>query len=115
MTIRHIRIFIAVYRAMNMTRAAEELHMAQPAVTRAIQEMEHYYGVRLFERLGRHLAATECAKELYGYAVHIDDTFAVMERRLGRGGRAARGRDNRDRQLRTAAHRPPVSGGETRR
>ena len=39
MTIRHIRIFIAVYRAMNMTRAAEELHMAQPAVTRAIQEM----------------------------------------------------------------------------
>ena len=56
--------------------------MAQPAVTRAIQEMEHYYGVRLFERLGRHLAATECAKELYGYAVHIDDTFAVMERRL---------------------------------
>ena len=82
MTIRHIRIFIAVYRAMNMTRAAEELHMAQPAVTRAIQEMENYYGVRLFERLGRHLAATECAKELYGYAVHIDDTFAVMERRL---------------------------------
>lgn len=52
MTIRHIRIFIAVYRAMNMTRAAEELHMAQPAVTRAIHEMEHYYGVRLFERLG---------------------------------------------------------------
>ena len=82
MTIRHIRIFIAVYRTMNMTRAAEELHMAQPAVTRAIQEMEHYYGVRLFERLGRHLAATECAHELYGYAVHIDDTFAVMERRL---------------------------------
>ena len=82
MTIRHIRIFISVYRAMNMTRAAEELHMAQPAVTRAIQEMEHYCGVRLFERLGRHLAATECAKELYGYAVHIDDTFAVMERRL---------------------------------
>lgn len=82
MTIRHIRIFIAVYRTLNMTRAAEELHMAQPAVTRAVQEMERYYGVRLFERLGRRLTATECARELYGYALHIDDTFAVMERRL---------------------------------
>lgn len=82
MTIRHIRIFIAVYRTLNMTRAADELHMVQLTVTRAIQELERYYGVRLFERLGRRIIATECARELYGYAVHIDDTFGVMEKRL---------------------------------
>ena len=62
MTIRHMRIFLAVYRQMSVTRAAETLHMAQPAVTRAIQELERYYGVRLFERLGRGISATECAR-----------------------------------------------------
>lgn len=82
MTIRHMRIFLAVYRQMSVTRAAETLHMAQPAVTRAIQELERYYGVRLFERLGRGISATECAHEMYGYAVHIEDAFAEMERRL---------------------------------
>ena len=40
MTIRHLRIFVAVYQAENATHAAEELHMTQPAVTRAIQELE---------------------------------------------------------------------------
>lgn len=82
MTIRHMRIFIAVYEEMNMTRAAQQLHIAQPAVSRAIQEMEHYYGVRLFERLGRGLCATECGRELYGYALHVDETFGELERRL---------------------------------
>lgn len=65
-----------------MTRAAERLHLAQPAVSRAIQEMERYYGVRLFERLGRGLCATECGRELYGYALHVDETFGELERRL---------------------------------
>ena len=82
MTIRHIRVFLAVYRTLSMTRAAEELHMVQPAVTRSIQELERYYGVKLFERLGRRLYATDCARELYGYASHIDDTFGEMEKRL---------------------------------
>ena len=36
--------------------------MTQPAVTRAIQELEQHYGVRLFERLYRHLSPTEAAQ-----------------------------------------------------
>lgn len=56
MTIRHLRIFVAVYRAENVTHAAEELHLTQPAVTRAVQELEQYYGTRLFERMYRHLS-----------------------------------------------------------
>ena len=40
MTIRHMRIFIAVFQEMNITKAAEVLHMTQPAVSRAIQELE---------------------------------------------------------------------------
>ena len=53
--LRHLEIFIQVYRARNITHAAEELHMTQPAVTRAVQELERYYDVRLFERMHRRL------------------------------------------------------------
>lgn len=58
MTIRHMRIFLEVYRMENITQAAKRLHMTQPAVTRAIQEIERHYGVRLFDRMNRRLFVT---------------------------------------------------------
>ena len=45
MTIRHMKIFLQVYSLESITKAAEILNMTQPNVTRAIQEMERYYGV----------------------------------------------------------------------
>ncbi|MEG0741740.1 MAG: LysR family transcriptional regulator [Clostridia bacterium] len=82
MTIRHMKIFAAVYRQLNITRAAEQLHMTQPAVTRAIQEIESYYGVCLFERINRRLSATENGKHFYARAIHIADAFDAMETEL---------------------------------
>ena len=79
MTLRHMRIFAEVYRTRNVTHAARNLHMTQPAVTRAIQELEQHYGVRLFERLYRHLSPTEAAQRLYAQAVYLLDTFDHME------------------------------------
>lgn len=79
MTIRHLRIFVEVYRAGNVTRAAEEFHLTQPAVTRALQELEQYYGVRLFERMYRHLSPTEAGERLYPQAVHLIDAFDRIE------------------------------------
>lgn len=79
MTIRHLRIFVAVYRAENVTHAAEELHLTQPAVTRAVQELEQYYGTRLFERMYRHLSPTEAGRRLYPQAVHLLDSFDSIE------------------------------------
>ena len=79
MTLRHMRIFAEVYRTRNVTHAAQNLHMTQPAVTRAIQELEQHYGVRLFERLYRHLSSTEAAQRLYAQAVYLLDTFDHME------------------------------------
>lgn len=79
MTLRHLRIFAEVYRAGNVTRAAEILHMTQPAVTRAVQELEQHYGVRLFERMYRHLSPTEGGRRLYPQAVHLLDAFDRME------------------------------------
>ena len=79
MTLRHLRIFTEVYRAQSVTHAAEALHMTQPAVTRAVQEMERYYGVRLFERMRRRLSPTEGGRRLYAQAVHLLDAFDRME------------------------------------
>lgn len=79
MTIRHFRIFAAVYRLESITRAAEELHLTQPAVTRAIHELEEYYGTRLFERMYRHILPTESSHRLYPQAVHLLGAFDRIE------------------------------------
>lgn len=79
MTIKHIRIFIAVYQQMNITRAAESLHMTQPAVSRAIQELEGYYHVRLFERIKHRLYRNAAADEFYARAIHIVESFHDVE------------------------------------
>lgn len=82
MTIRHMRIFLEVYKTENITAAAARLHMTQPAVTRAIQEIERYYGVRLFERINRRLYITPSGEQLYAHALHITDSFDLMEKGL---------------------------------
>lgn len=80
MTLRHIMIFRAVCDAgFNSTRAAELLHMAQPAVSLAIKELEQYYGIKLFDRLGRRLQITDAGKHFLQYAIHITDLFDTME------------------------------------
>lgn len=82
MTLRHLRVFLAVYQTQNVTRAAERLHMTQPTVTRAVQELERYYGVRLFERINRRLYVTQSGRQLYARAVHIVGSFDQMEKEL---------------------------------
>lgn len=82
MTIRHVNIFLAVYQTGSITRAAEKLYMTQPAVTRAIKDLEHYYGVLLFERINQRLSVTEAGRQFYVYALHIIDLFDQMEKKL---------------------------------
>jgi len=84
MTIRHLKIFVSVYQCESISRAAERLYMTQPAVTRAVQELEAHYGVQLFERFHRRLRRTECASQFYAYALHILDSFDRMETSLHR-------------------------------
>ena len=80
MTIRHLRVFLTVYRTENVTKAAEQLYMTQPAVSRCLAELEAHYGTHLFERLGKRLSVTEAGKEFYHQALHIVDSFERMER-----------------------------------
>ena len=53
--------------------------MTQPAVSLAIKELEQYYGVHLFDRIGRRLQITDAGKHFLQYAIHISDLFSDME------------------------------------
>lgn len=79
MTLRHLQIFTEVYNTQNITQASQNLHITQPAVTRAVQELEQHYGVPLFERIRRRLSPTQAGQQLYEQAVHLLDTFDQME------------------------------------
>ena len=52
MTVRHLKTFIAVCEAGGITKAASALYVAQPAVSQTISEIEKYYNVILFDRIG---------------------------------------------------------------
>ncbi len=82
MTFRHLKIFVTVYQTENITKAAEELNMTQPAVTRAVQELEEHYSIRLFERIHRRLYVTEAGRQLYPQAIHIVSAVEQMEKNM---------------------------------
>lgn len=71
MNIKAMRIFVEVCDCGSMTRAAEKLYIAQPAVSRAISELENHYGTKFFERIARRLEITEAGQEYYSQAVNI--------------------------------------------
>ena len=72
MTLRHMKIFLAVCGSgCSVTGAAKELFMSQPSVTIAIREIEEHYGVRLFDRIGRRLYLTPAGEQFRDYAQRI--------------------------------------------
>lgn len=82
MTIRHLKIFIAVAEAGTMSQAAKNLYIAQPTVSQVISEMEETYQIRLFERLSKKLYITSAGEQLLQYARHAVSLFEEMERSL---------------------------------
>lgn len=82
--------FVALARTKNFTRAAEELHLSQSALSRAIQKLEDQLGQPLFERKPREVALTELGELLLERAKHIlqltEDTFSELSE-AGRRGR----------------------------
>jgi DNA-binding transcriptional LysR family regulator len=86
MELRHLRYFVAVAEERNFTRAAERLHMAQPPLSRSIQQLEETLEVQLFQRESRPLKLTETGKFFYAHAVQLLAQTAELEsmtRRVG--------------------------------
>lgn len=79
MTIRHLKIFIAVAETGSMSGAAQKLYLSQPTVSQAIQELENHYQTRLFERLSRKLFITEEGLSLLSLAHQAVEQFDNLE------------------------------------
>ncbi|WP_328385102.1 LysR family transcriptional regulator [Streptomyces sp. NBC_00400] len=56
--LRHFRCFLAIADTLSITRAAERLHLTQPAVSRTLRQLEQELGLRLVDRSTHHLALT---------------------------------------------------------
>ncbi len=82
MTIRHLRIFSAVCENGTTVAASKSLLISQSSVSTAISEMERYYGVRLFDRIGKRLHLTDSGRRLRQYALHLVALFDQMEREV---------------------------------
>lgn len=82
MTLRHLKIFVAVYQNSSITKASEQLHIVQPSVSLAIKELENYYGICLFDRIGRRIYPTISGTQFYDYALHIVSLFHEMEQNV---------------------------------
>jgi DNA-binding transcriptional LysR family regulator len=71
MELRHLTYFVAVAERLNFSRAAEELHVAQPAISQQIHALEHELGAPLFERIGRRVQLTDAGHALLPHARQI--------------------------------------------
>ncbi|MGD8803795.1 MAG: LysR family transcriptional regulator, partial [Gammaproteobacteria bacterium] len=79
LTLRQIEVFIAVARHKNYTRAAEELHLSQPAVSMQIRQLEDGIGLPLFEQVGKQIHLTDAGEQMYIYGREIADLLAEAE------------------------------------
>ncbi len=78
-TLRQLKVFRVVARLLSFTRAAEELHLSQPAVSMQIKQLEESVGIPLFEQLGKKIFLTEAGKEVYQYSRNVAQQLEEME------------------------------------
>lgn len=78
------RIFYAVAEKGNISKAAKELYISQPAISKSIQKLEDNLGVRLFDRSSRGVTMTPEGELLYTHVKSAFETLTVGEDRLRR-------------------------------
>ncbi len=82
MTIRHLKIFIAVAECGSMNTAAKKLFLSQPTISQAIRELEEYYDTRLFDRLSKRLYITPAGKDLLSSSYQVVNQFDKMDQHM---------------------------------
>ena len=91
MNLGQLKIFYLTSRMGSLSKAAEELNITQPAVTKGIQRLQEYYEIKLFNRFGKKLVLTDVGNALYKIAekifdleIHAEDTIReFMQQKQG--------------------------------
>jgi DNA-binding transcriptional LysR family regulator len=84
MELRHLRYFQAVAEELSFSRAARRLHVAQPALSRAIKQLEHSLGATVFERTRHHVRLTPAGavllREIALLLEHVEESVRRVRR-----------------------------------
>ena len=81
-TIRQLQVFASVAKHLSYTRAAEELHLTQPAVSMQIKQLEKSIGLKLFEQIGKKIYLTEAGSVVLEHALSITSKLQSIENDL---------------------------------
>lgn len=76
MELTQLRYFYEAARFEHITKAANALRIAQPAITLSIRRLEEELGVKLFRRCGRGVVLTDCGRHLY---LKLDEVFKILD------------------------------------
>lgn len=76
---RRLQVFHTVARLLSFTKAADSLHMTQPAVTFQIRQLEEYFNTRLFDRTHNRISMTEAGECVFEYADRIITLYNEMD------------------------------------
>ncbi len=79
MSDRRLQVFHTVARLLSFTKAADTLHMTQPAVTFQVRQLEEQFNTRLFDRTHSKVRLTEAGKKVFAYAEKITSLSNEME------------------------------------
>jgi len=79
---RRLQVFHTVARLLSFTKAAETLHMTQPAVTFQIRQLEEFFNTRLFDRTHNRISLTAVGEAVYEYADRIITLYQEMDARV---------------------------------
>src|SRR3569623_1045460 len=92
-SLRQLRTFEAVARLKNFSRAAEELHVTQPTVSKQIRQLHEEVGLPLLEQIGKKIFLTVAGEQLYancadwlvtwgGFEQTVADLMGIKQGRL---------------------------------
>ena len=79
MSDRRLKVFHTVAKLLSFTKAAETLHMTQPAVTFQVRQLEEYFNTRLFDRTHNKVNLTPAGERVAEFAERIFDLYSEME------------------------------------
>lgn len=91
MDLKRLRYFREIAKQGQITKAAKQLHMAQPPLSQQLRVFEEELGVMLFERKGRRLLLTEAGDALFARSERILDELDEMEKEIRETGHGLRG------------------------